>query len=70
MVPTRPAHAGVDDTACSLQTLGILGIHAQTMENRRTFARLLSHMLPFYLMGRLLDVVVRVVEAVARLGRK
>jgi hypothetical protein len=47
MVPTRPAHAGVDDTVCSLQTLGILGIHAQTMENRRTVARLLSHMLPF-----------------------
>ena len=27
--------------------LGILEIHAQTMENRRTFARLLSHTLPF-----------------------
>lgn len=26
---------------------GLLGIHVQTMENRRTRARLLCHMLPF-----------------------
>ena|ERR1700756_2961335 len=47
MVPARPSHAEVDGAVRSLQTLGILGIHARTMENRRTFARLLSHMLSF-----------------------
>jgi hypothetical protein len=47
MVPARPSHAEVDGAVRSLQTLEILGIHAQRMENLRTLARLLSHMLPF-----------------------
>ena len=42
-----PRTRKVDDTVCSLQTLGILGIHVQRMENRGTLARLLSHILPF-----------------------
>jgi hypothetical protein len=47
MVPARPPHAEVDGAVRSPQRLEILGIHAQRMENRGTFARLLSHMLSF-----------------------
>ena len=47
MVPARPSHAEVDGAVRRLQTLEILGIHAQRMENRGTFARLLSHMFSF-----------------------